>query len=127
MGALISANDIGFLVTVLAVSHFGKHAHIPRLLCAAYIIFGLSSALIAATYFISPVNSEVGSSTYSVDDVLTRENTNTNPLAPHLNTLEYSIRPAVLTITINYNITIHHQPCDTRDEHIRVLHQSFDN
>ncbi|XP_025078215.1 solute carrier organic anion transporter family member 3A1-like isoform X2 [Pomacea canaliculata] len=58
VGALISANDIGFLVTVLAVSHFGKHAHIPRLLCAAYIIFGLSSALIAATYFISPVNSE---------------------------------------------------------------------
>ena len=59
LGALMSANDIGFLLMVLVVSHFAKDAHIPRILSVASFVFGIASILIAAMNFVQPRSLQV--------------------------------------------------------------------
>ena len=58
-GALMSANDIGFALTVLVISHFAKDAHIPRILAVAAFVFGIISILIGAMNFVRPHSLQV--------------------------------------------------------------------
>ncbi|XP_067667878.1 solute carrier organic anion transporter family member 2B1-like [Haliotis asinina] len=54
-GIILSCNDIGFLCTVLLVSHFGSSRHIPRILSAACFLFGISGILVSLCQFLDPV------------------------------------------------------------------------
>ncbi|KAL8570800.1 hypothetical protein ACOMHN_006950 [Nucella lapillus] len=54
VGGLQSANDVGFLILVLVVAHFGKHSHTPRILALGTLIFGLAAFGISATNFLYP-------------------------------------------------------------------------
>ncbi|XP_048256733.1 solute carrier organic anion transporter family member 2B1-like [Haliotis rufescens] len=53
-GIILSCNDIGFLCTVLLVSHFGSSRHIPRILSAACFLFGISGILVSLCQFVDP-------------------------------------------------------------------------
>ena len=55
----MSANDIGFALTVLVISHFAKDAHIPRILSVATFVFGIASIFIAAMNFVRPHSLQV--------------------------------------------------------------------
>ena len=59
VGTLMSANDIGFALTVLVISHFAKDAHIPRILSVAALVFGITSILIGAMNFVRPHSLQV--------------------------------------------------------------------
>ncbi|XP_052764818.1 solute carrier organic anion transporter family member 2A1-like [Mya arenaria] len=50
-GILLSANDLGFVVTVLLVSHFLKNFHIPRVLSGCMLMFGVSGLLTSLPHF----------------------------------------------------------------------------
>ncbi|KAJ8322349.1 hypothetical protein KUTeg_000820 [Tegillarca granosa] len=52
-GIILSCNDIGFILTVLIFSHFGKRFHIPRILGVSVAIFGISGILSSLAQFIS--------------------------------------------------------------------------
>ena len=52
VGVIMSGNDIGFLVTVLFISHFAKRTHIPRCLGVSTFLFGLSGLICCLTYFV---------------------------------------------------------------------------
>ncbi|KAK3611257.1 hypothetical protein CHS0354_004901 [Potamilus streckersoni] len=53
-GLLLSANDIGFLVTVLFAAHFLHRYHIPRILAVSILIIGVSGIFLALPkYFVS--------------------------------------------------------------------------
>ena len=56
MGVLMAANDIGSVAVVMFVSHFGKFAHIPRLLGAASFLGGLFVSALALVQVFDPVN-----------------------------------------------------------------------
>ncbi|KAL4217902.1 hypothetical protein ACF0H5_022641 [Mactra antiquata] len=51
-GLLLSANDIGFVVTVLLASHLLKNHHIPRILAICIFTFGISGILTSLPHFI---------------------------------------------------------------------------
>ena len=53
-GFIISCNEIGFLLTVLLASHFGKNWHIPRFISLCTLLFGLATLCMSAAYFIRP-------------------------------------------------------------------------
>lgn len=52
VGVIMSGNDIGFLVTVLLISHFAKKAHIPRCLGGSTFLFGISGLICCLAYFV---------------------------------------------------------------------------
>lgn len=52
-GFLLSANDIGFVLTVLVASHFLKNRHIPRILALCIFTFGVSGILTSLPHFIA--------------------------------------------------------------------------
>lgn len=52
-GFLLSCNDLGFLMTTLFASYFARIVHIPRMLFAAVIMYGLGSFICAVPYFVS--------------------------------------------------------------------------
>ncbi|KAK7115648.1 solute carrier organic anion transporter family member 2B1-like [Littorina saxatilis] len=54
IGALMSANDIGFLLLVLLISHFAKDTHAPRMMGAFSIVFAVAAILIALLNFAHP-------------------------------------------------------------------------
>ncbi|XP_067666969.1 solute carrier organic anion transporter family member 2B1-like [Haliotis asinina] len=53
-GIILSCNDIGFLCTVLVVSHYGSHRHIPRIIALSTILFGVSGILASMCHFFDP-------------------------------------------------------------------------
>ncbi|XP_036356875.1 solute carrier organic anion transporter family member 2A1-like isoform X1 [Octopus sinensis] len=53
IGIILSGNDIGFLTTVLFVSHFARRTHIPRFLGASTFLFGLSGLVCCFIYFVN--------------------------------------------------------------------------
>lgn len=53
-GFIISCNEIGFLLTILLASHFGKNWHIPRFMACCTFAFGLATFCMAAAYFVRP-------------------------------------------------------------------------
>ncbi|KAJ8321697.1 hypothetical protein KUTeg_000168 [Tegillarca granosa] len=68
-GILLSCNDIGFVVTVLLVSHFGRRHHIPRILGVSVIIYAIAGILSSLPQFISWKNVAIGSSSRSNSNV----------------------------------------------------------
>lgn len=52
VGIIMSGNDIGFLVTVLFVSHFASKSHIPRCLGNSTFLFGVSGIACCLTFFL---------------------------------------------------------------------------
>ncbi|KAK3604303.1 hypothetical protein CHS0354_021566 [Potamilus streckersoni] len=46
-GMLLSANDVGFLTTVLFASHFLHRYHIPRILAASILVVGIFAIVVA--------------------------------------------------------------------------------
>ncbi|XP_053382717.1 solute carrier organic anion transporter family member 2B1-like [Mercenaria mercenaria] len=52
-GFLLSANDIGFVVTVLLASHFLKNHNIPRVLAICIFVFGVSGIVTSLPHFIT--------------------------------------------------------------------------
>ncbi|KAL3888230.1 hypothetical protein ACJMK2_000605 [Sinanodonta woodiana] len=58
-GMLLSANDVGFLTTVLFASHFMHRYHIPRILAISILIVGVFAILLALPkLFLSDAPSE---------------------------------------------------------------------
>ncbi|GFR92343.1 solute carrier organic anion transporter family member [Elysia marginata] len=55
MGILMAANDIGSVVAVMFISHFGKFSHIPRILGASTFLGGLCICAIALVQAFDPV------------------------------------------------------------------------
>ncbi|XP_046584315.1 solute carrier organic anion transporter family member 2B1-like [Haliotis rubra] len=53
-GIILSCNDIGFLCTVLFVSHYGSYRHIPRIISLSTILFGVSGILASLCHFFDP-------------------------------------------------------------------------
>lgn len=53
-GFIISSNEIGFLLTVLLASHFGKNWHIPRFMAGCTLAFGLATLCMGSTFFVRP-------------------------------------------------------------------------
>ncbi|XP_025102615.1 solute carrier organic anion transporter family member 2A1-like isoform X2 [Pomacea canaliculata] len=51
-GIIMAANDIGFLVIVLFVSHIATRVHIPRFMGFATVLFGISGILCALPQFL---------------------------------------------------------------------------
>ncbi|XP_036354665.1 solute carrier organic anion transporter family member 2A1-like [Octopus sinensis] len=51
-GFLLACNDIGFLSTVLLVSHCFRNKHIPRVLAAGTFVFGISGLICASPFFL---------------------------------------------------------------------------
>ncbi|XP_025102752.1 solute carrier organic anion transporter family member 2B1-like [Pomacea canaliculata] len=51
-GLIMAANDVGFLIVILFVSHAATKVHIPRALGGATILFGISGILCALPMFI---------------------------------------------------------------------------
>ena len=51
-GFLLACNDIGFLTTVLFVSHYLRHSHAPRALSFLNFLYGLSGLICALPYFL---------------------------------------------------------------------------
>ncbi|GFO13200.1 solute carrier organic anion transporter family member [Plakobranchus ocellatus] len=55
MGILMAANDIGALGSVMIASHFGKFAHIPRLIAVLTVASGLSVCALALVQAFDPL------------------------------------------------------------------------
>ncbi|XP_048256633.1 solute carrier organic anion transporter family member 3A1-like [Haliotis rufescens] len=53
-GIILGCNDIGFLCTVLFVSHFGSYRHIPRILSLSCLLFGVSGIFASMCHFFNP-------------------------------------------------------------------------
>ena len=52
-GFLLSCNDLGFLLTTLFASYFARKVHIPRILWATVILYGIAGVFCAIPYFVS--------------------------------------------------------------------------
>jgi len=50
-GFIKNIDNIGFMLTVLAVSHFGRHANKPRLLAGSTLLSGMAIFLFAVPHF----------------------------------------------------------------------------
>lgn len=50
-GFLLSCNDIGYLLTTLAMSYIARRTHIPRVLGLSTILFGVSGLICSIPYF----------------------------------------------------------------------------
>lgn len=55
-GLITSTNDIGFVLTVLIFSFYGRRSHIPVCLGISTVLFGLSGLICAIPYFLFPVD-----------------------------------------------------------------------
>ena len=51
-GYLLACNEIGYSVMILFASHFARRVHIPRVLCASAIFYGVSGLLCSIPHFI---------------------------------------------------------------------------
>ncbi|XP_067665010.1 solute carrier organic anion transporter family member 2B1-like [Haliotis asinina] len=75
-GTLLSCNDIGYLATVLATSHFLRMRHIPGVLGVSTVVYGSSGVLGGLLYFMDPstlpndssMADNVTNTTYSGDE-----------------------------------------------------------
>ncbi|XP_021371445.1 solute carrier organic anion transporter family member 2A1-like isoform X1 [Mizuhopecten yessoensis] len=52
-GILLSFNDIGYLSVCLFISSFAPYMHIPRVLCAAFLLYGFSGLICSLPHFVS--------------------------------------------------------------------------
>ncbi|XP_046583949.1 solute carrier organic anion transporter family member 2A1-like [Haliotis rubra] len=50
-GFLLSCNDIGYLMTTIAMSYIARRTHIPRVLGLSTILFGVSGLICSIPYF----------------------------------------------------------------------------
>ncbi|KAL3856591.1 hypothetical protein ACJMK2_011326 [Sinanodonta woodiana] len=52
-GFILSCNDIGYLSTTLIASYLAQKVHIPRVLAASTVFYGISGIICSLAYFIS--------------------------------------------------------------------------
>ncbi|XP_052832328.1 solute carrier organic anion transporter family member 1A3 isoform X2 [Octopus bimaculoides] len=55
-GFINSANDIGYLLIILAASHFAKDAHLPKLFSVLTLFVGITVGCMSLTYLLRPVS-----------------------------------------------------------------------
>ncbi|XP_046584226.1 solute carrier organic anion transporter family member 2A1-like [Haliotis rubra] len=53
-GILLGCNDIGFVCSIVFISHFGSYRSIPRIISLSTILFGISGILAGLCYFFDP-------------------------------------------------------------------------
>lgn len=96
-GFTAGANDLGFLLTVLIFSHFGKRWHIPRVLAITTITYGVAAFISSSPHFIFGVNDYLkqnGSTSGNTDKLCYSESLDNNATE-----LECSMGSATVSFT----------------------------
>ncbi|XP_036354478.1 solute carrier organic anion transporter family member 1A3-like [Octopus sinensis] len=55
-GFINSSNDIGYLLVILAASHFAKDAHLPKLFSVLTLFVGVTVGCMSLTYLLRPIS-----------------------------------------------------------------------
>ncbi|OWF41739.1 solute carrier organic anion transporter family member 2A1-like [Mizuhopecten yessoensis] len=58
-GVIMSFNDIGYFVFILFISSLAKYVHIPLILSAAFVLYGISGILCSVPHFISLASNSI--------------------------------------------------------------------
>ncbi|XP_033726663.1 uncharacterized protein LOC117316235 [Pecten maximus] len=91
-GILMSFNDIGYLSVVLIVSTLAPYVHIPRVLFAAFLLYGISGVVCSLPHFVSLGSGTLPSLT--ADDV-TKNNLSSSSHASSMRSQVYPLCDSV--------------------------------
>lgn len=84
-GAIVSTFELGNLATIIFVSYFGTHRHIPRWIGTGIVVTALGSLLFAGPHFMSLTGGEEGGGVNGSGSALDGGNANTCRIPqPHL-------------------------------------------